>query len=421
MRILKLPPYCAPEVISSSHLAWDLNEELVRAGHIIENYAPTPTRGISKEVRKKYKKIKYEERNDGRVIIHRFALFGEGRNPVLRAIRYVLCNLIQYGKGCRAKNIDMVYAGSTPPTQGLLCALVAKRLRKKYKKPVAFVFNLQDMFPESLVSTGMTKEGSLLWKIGNWVSNVTYRNADHIIVICDSMKDRLVSKGVPAEKISVVYNWIDTDATHPVPRQDNPLFEELGLSRDLFYVTYAGNLGNSQNVSLLVDCAAALKDQPDIRFVIFGEGSEKEKLSQQIASSGLTNIQLLPWQPVEKVSQVYSLSDASFVLCKKGVGEGAFPSKAASIMATGTPVIASFDMDSDLCQVITRNEVGLCADAEDVPGAVAAILRLYEDRQLQKKMGENARALACERFSKEAGIGAMLQIYRNACASADKS
>ena len=208
-----------------------------------------------------------------------------------------------------------------------------------------------------------------------------------------------------------MYNWIDTNATVPVPRAENPLFEEFGLNRDHFIVTYAGNLGNSQNVQLLVDCAEALKDKEDIRFVIFGYGTEEEKLKKRIAESGLQNIQLLPLQPMEKVSQVYSLGDASFVICKKGVGEGAFPSKAVSIMATATPIIASFDLESDLCRVVGREGVGLCADAEDIAGAVAAIEKLYNDRALCAQMGEKARNLACSRFSKEAGTAAKIELY----------
>ena len=278
-------------------------------------------------------------------------------------------------------------------------------------RKIPFVYTVQDMFPESLVSAGMTHKGSLLWKIGDWISNVTYRNAAHIVVISESLKTALVAKGVPAEKISVIYNWIDTDTTGPVARENNGLFEEFNLPRDGFYVTYAGNLGNSQNVSLLVDVAEKLADRKDIRFVIFGDGSEKETLQQQIADSGLTNIYLFPMQPAEKVSQVYSLGDASFVICKKGVGGGAFPSKAASIMATGTPVIASFDLDSDLCRLITENQTGLCAEAEDVDAAKDAVLRFYNDAALCRRYGENARKLACTKFSRQAGVAAKIAVF----------
>lgn len=411
MKMLRLSPYYAPERISSTHLTENLEAAYAAAGFQTEIYVPTPTRGITDEEWRTYRKIKYEEKLDGKLIVHRFSMFREGKNPIGRALRYVLVNLIQYHKGCHAKDITLITGGSTPPTQGVLCSLVAKRLSKKYKRPVPFIFNLQDMFPESLASTGLAKKGSLLYRIGEKISAFTYRNATEIMVISENMKAALLEKGVPAEKISVIYNWIDTEAALPVEREHNELFDELGLDRDKFYLTYAGNLGNSQNVDILLSCADALKEKDDIRFVIFGGGSEKDKFEKKIADSGLTNIALYPLQPMEKISQVYSLGDASFVTCKKGVGAGAFPSKAATILSTATPIIASFDLESDLCRILTENKAGLCADAEDVQGAVDAILTLYNDRNLVAQYGQNARRLACDRFSKEVGTAAKVALF----------
>lgn len=406
MKILFLGSYFKPDKVSSAHFGEDLRQAIAAAGHTMDLYAPTPTRGVSDEVRREYAKHRRNETElDGALRIHRFRMYREGKNSLGRAFRYGLIELALIWFGLRSKDVDLLPLSSTPPINGFKGILL-----KKWKK-IPYIYGVQDMFPESLVSTGMTKKGSLLWKIGNWVSNTTYRHAAHITVICESMKENLIAKGVPAEKISVMYNWIDTNATVPVSREENPLFEEFDLSRDHFIVTYAGNLGNSQNVGLLIDCAEALKEKTDIQFVIFGSGTEEEKLRKRITESGLQNIRLLPLQPLEKVSQVYSLGDASFVICKKGVGDGAFPSKAVSIMATATPIIASFDLDSDLCRIVDKEQVGICADAEDVAGAVAAIEKLYNDRALCAQMGKKARELACSRFSKEAGTAAKIQLY----------
>ena len=406
MRILFLDSYFKPEKTSGAHIAESLRKGLAQAGHTMQVYAPTPTRGVSDEVRQEHKKHRKRETElDGALDIYRFSLYREGKNSLGRALRYGILELQLLWFGLWAKDIDLIPMGSTPPINGLITTVI-KKLRK-----IPYVYTVQDLFPESLVSTGMTKKGSLLWKIGNWVSNLTYRNAAHIVVISESLKTALVEKGVPEEKISVIYNCIDTEQTKPVAREENPLFEEFDLRRDCFYVTYAGNLGNSQNVELLVDCAEKLADRKEIRFVIFGEGSEKEKLEKRITEAGLTNIRLLSMQPAEKVSQVYSLGDASFVICKQGVGGGAFPSKAASIMATATPVIASFDEDSDLCRVIRQGQAGLCVPPEDVKAAADAIVRLYEDSALRCQLGENARKLACEKFSKEAGVSAKVAVF----------
>lgn len=406
MKILFLNPYYKPEIISSTHLGENLRSALANAGHTMELYTPYPTRGISNDVRKEYiQHHKTETELDGKLTVHRFPLYREGRNALGRALRYSILELKHLRIALKVKNVDLWPVSSTPPINGLVAVLV-----KKIKK-IPFVFTVQDMFPESLVATGLTKKGALLYKIGNWISNITYKNAVHIVVISDSMKDTLIQKGVPAEKISVIYNWIDTESTLPVERENNDLFDELRLDRDKFYLTYAGNLGNSQNVDILLSCANALKDKEDIRFVVFGGGSEKDKFAKKIADSGLTNIALYPLQPMERVSQVYSLGDASFVTCKKGIGIGAFPSKTVSILATGTPVIASFDADSDLHRILKENEAGVCADAEDVQGAIDAILTLYNNRALCQRYGENARRLACEQFSKDVGTAAKVALF----------
>ncbi len=405
MKVLYLDAYFKPEKTSGAYLSEGMREALAKAGHTMKVYVPTPSRGVSDEVRREYKKRRRDTDLDGAVEIYRFPLYKEGKNSLLRAIRYCICDLCLLWCGLFAKDVDVLPVGSTPPINGLMGTLI-KKIRK-----LPLIYIVQDLFPESLVSTGMTKKGSILWKIGNWVSNVTYKNAAHIIVISESIKENLVSKGVPAEKISVVYNWIDTERTCPIPREENSLFDEFSLSRENFYITYAGNMGNSQNVEIVVDCAERLKEYGDIRFVIFGDGSEKEKIEKRIAESGLDNIVIYPMQPVERVSEVYSLGDASFVICKKGVGGGAFPSKAASIMATGTAVIASFDKDSDLTKTVEGAKAGVCAEAESVDEAVEAILRLYNDRELLAECSKNARALACSKFSKEVGVSRRLQIY----------
>ncbi len=96
---------------------------------------------------------------------------------------------------------------------------------KKFRH-IPIVYNLQDVFPDSLVGTGLAKKGGLLWKIGRVIENFTYRNADKIIVISEDFKRNIMAKGVPEEKIEVIYNWVDENAIVPVKEEDNDLFDE---------------------------------------------------------------------------------------------------------------------------------------------------------------------------------------------------
>ena len=409
MKILKLSSYFPPEQISSSHLTKDLNEAYLKAGFVFENYVPTPTRGVTKEVRNKYKKIKYEELENGKIIIHRFSMFKEGKNPIQRAVRYALVNFLQYKKGSRAQNVDLILSGSTPPTQGLLCGKVKKKLEKRYGHQVPFVYNLQDIFPDSLVNAKMTKKGSLIWKIGRKMEDYTYRSADKIIVISEDCKQNIMAKGVPEEKIEVIYNWIDTDEVRPIDFADNKLAEELKIIDGKFRVVYAGNLGMAQGVEVLIDAARLLQENENIEFLIFGKGVEEEKLKSKAA--GLSNIRFLPFQPAERVSEVYSLGDCCVVMCKKGTGGAGVPSKTWSIMACARPLVVSFD-ESELCDIVKKADAGLCSDSGDAKALSDNILALSHNKQLAEAMGNNAREYAVRFAGKENATSKYVELIK---------
>jgi len=394
MKILRLSAYCEPEQISSSHLTNDLNEAFCNAGFEIENYVPMPTRGVGDDVRKEYKKKKCEIKYEGKMTIHRFSMFRERKNALLRAIRYILVNIVQYFKGCRAKNVSLIYSASTPPTQGVLCGMVKKRLK------VPFVYNLQDIFPDSLVNSGLTKKGSLIWKIGRRIEDYTYRSADKIIVISEGLKKNIIEKGVPEDKISVVSNWIDLDNIVPVPRSKNTLIEELGIPSNKFIVVYAGNLGETQGADVILKAAADLQSIEDIVFVIIGGGSEYDSICK--SAKALPNVIVHPLFPASRISEVYSLGDVAIITCKKGTGNAGFPSKTWSIMACNTPIIASFDEDSDLAGVLNRIKSCVCVQPENRTDLGNAIIEAYnkcsrneETLELRKYAVENASKDRC--------------------------
>lgn len=404
MKVLRLPAYCLPEKIASSHLQADRLEGFAKAGIDVEIHTPTPTRGVDKQTRKQYAQKRYEQMHDGHVRIYRFRMFGEGRNPLLRAFRYVLTNVVQYCKGCHAKNVDVIYASSTPPTQGVLCGWVKKRLSRKYKKNVPMVYNLQDVFPDSLVTAGMTKEGSLLWKIGRKVENLTYQYADKIIVITEAMKRNIMEKGVPEEKISVIPNWIDVDAVQPVKKEDNRLFEEFGIDRDKFTVVYAGNFGAAQGARVVLEAARRL---PQVQFVIFGGGAEfddAKKLAEE-----LPNVIINGLLPQERVSEVYSLGDVCLITCKKGVGTSGMPSKTWSIMACNTPIIAAFDTDSELAEILKKSNAGICVEPENAQVLADAIsLQMQSDEKIV-----DGRDYVCNNASKDAAVNRYIAVIKD--------
>ena len=251
MRILLLPSYFYPEGVASPYISRNRNQRFADEGWEMVVYTPTPCRGVTDEERIEYRKPSHRQdlMFEGRMRVHRFPLPAEKSSPIIRALRYFLQNVKQFNRAVFAKDArscDVMLIASTPPTQGLMAGFA----KKFNKKPL--IYNLQDIFPDSLVGTGMTKKGSLLWKIGRIIENFTYRNADKIVVISEDFKKNIMAKGVPEEKIEVIYNWVEEQSIVDVPRADNKLFDIYSLDRGKFYLTYCGNIGLTQNMDMLM-------------------------------------------------------------------------------------------------------------------------------------------------------------------------
>ena len=407
MKILLLPAYFYPEHAASSYLGENRYQAFADAGFDMLLYAPTPCRGVTDEVRMQFcsKNHTFEKMYDGKMLVHRYRMYSEGKNPILRALRYLLCWIKQYRCGLGAKDIDCIYLASTPPIQGMLGACLKK------KKKVPFIYNLQDIFPDSLVGTGMAKKGGFLWKVGRVIENFTYRNADKIIVISEDFKKNIMAKGVPEEKIAVIYNWVDEEAVVDIPREKNVLFDRYGLDRNKFYITYNGNIGLTQNMDMLLEVAKALEANEDIQFILVGNGAYIEQVRQLIKDRNITNVMLLPFQPYEDISHVFSLGDVSLVISKPGVGANSVPSKTWSIMSASRPVLASFD-ENELKRIIEEYNCGIFTKAGDKVAFTDAILKLYNDRELCREMGSNGRKFVMDNLTKAVGTQKYVDVLK---------
>lgn len=402
MKLVYLVQYFSPEKASGLQLVEDLLEGFSKYGWKTDVFTPTPTRGVTNEQRKEYANKRVEFKYDGKLTIHRMHLYREGKGIIGRAIRYVLFSLECFWKAVTVP-ADFVFTGSGPPTQGVVVGLAKKVSGKKV------IYNLQDIFPDSLVTSGICSEKSILMKIGRVMENFTYRNADHIITITDDMKTNIMKKGVPEEKISVVRNWIDTNKVKHISRDDNTLFDQLKLQRDKFYVVYAGNLGKVQGVEVILKVASLMKEKKKIQFVIFGNGSEEDNLKKIVSERHLDNVSMYPLQPIERVSEVYSMADVCVISCTPGTGGSGMPSKTWTIMAAGVPIIASFDIPSEMARTIEEAECGFCTRAGDEKELSERIMRVYEDSQLKECLGQKTRKYAEENVSKTKAVAKYLE------------
>ena len=411
LKILAPYAYFAPEQAASSYLWQNLHEDFAKADMDCVIYVPTPTRGISLDVRKEYKqKYAVEKRYNDRLTIIRFSLYGEGKNPLMRALRYFLSCGIQFCKcmwGKNAKHCSVMFLASTPPILGLVGAFV-----KKFRG-IPFVYNLQDIFPDSLVGTSLTNKGSLLWKIGRVVENFTYKHADKIIVISEDFKKNIMAKGVPEGKIEVVYNWVDQNAVVHVDRSENKLITKCNIDPTKFYIEYSGNIGLTQNMDMLLNVMKDLKaSHPEIGLILVGEGAYKQQVEEIVKRDSLTNVIMLPFQPYEDISHVFSLGDVGLIISKPGVGSNSVPSKTWSIMSASRPVLANFD-ENEIKSILSDNNCGIFTKAGDKEAFKNAIIKLYENRDLCKEYGRNGREFIMKNLTREVGTQKYVDVIKS--------
>ena len=409
MKVLQLTGYFLPEKAASIYLVENRLEAFANEGFDMVIHASRPTRGLSDEEYAEYKNRKEEMMYDGKLRVHRFAMYREGKNPVLRAMRYSFNWIIQLWYGLTEKNVDCVYLESTPPIQGLLGSLL------KIFRNIPFVYCLQDIFPDSLAGTSLAKKGGLLWKIGRVIEDFTYKYADKIIVISEDFKKNIMAKGVPEDKIVVIYNWVDQNKVVDVPREKNKLFDKYNIDREKFYIEYSGNIGLTQNMDMLLEVMKELKTtHPDIGLALVGEGAYKAQVEEIVKRDDLTNVTMIPFQPYEDISHVLSLGDAGLVISKPGVGANSVPSKTWSIMSASRPVLANFD-ENELKDILVGNECGIFTKAGDKDAFKRSIIKLYENRDLCKEYGRNGRQFVMDNLTREVGTQKYVDVIKEVC------
>lgn len=408
MKLLYFVQYYKPEKASGGILVENLLEGFAKYGWNVQVFTPTPTRGISDEIRKEYKKNKKRQYFfNNKLIINRMSLYREKKGILSRTIRYIIFSCQCLWKGFTEPG-EIVFSGSGPPTQGLVCGLISKYTKKK------FIYNLQDIFPDSLINAGMCTEKSIFVKIGRCIERFSYKNADIIITISEDMKKNVLSKGVDESKVFMVRNWIDTDKITPIKRKDNCLFENLNLDRNKFYITYAGNLGYVQGVDCLIDVAKAVYDNKNIQFIIFGNGSEETNIKERIKREKLDNILIYPLQPEERISEVYSLGDLSLISCRKGTGGAGMPSKTWLVMSAGTAVLGYFDKNSEFDKIINEANAGICVQSGNIDELIDVVKDLENNKNKCINYGICAREYVKKNISKDKSVSQYINIIEGA-------
>jgi putative colanic acid biosynthesis glycosyltransferase WcaI len=405
VRVLVVCPHYEPDTAPTGDVMTRIAGELVARGHELHIVTSLPWyRHHRVEPGWTGRPVRHEDRNSERVTrVHPFPT--NKRNIPARALGFAGFTglaAIMAVKGWRDHPPDVVLAMSPPLTLGAAGWVAARRWR------VPFVFNIQDVFPDVAVELGAITNRSVIG-VASWLERTTYRHADVVTVLSDDLHDNLVAKiqgsvPDPYDRIRVIPNFVDTARIAPADRSGSPgggaYRREHGLG-DRQVVMYAGNVGLSQSLELLVGAARALADRPDVVFVINGGGSARPDLERQ--AIGLDNVRFVDFQPPERLADVLAAGDIHVVPLRRGLARSSVPSKAYSILAAGRPVVASVDEGTEVARVVEKAGAGLAVPPDDPEAFLAALTALLGDRARARAMGVAGRAFV-ERWASPAVV-----------------
>ena len=229
-----------------------------------------------------------------------------------------------------------------------------------------------------------------------------YDNNTKIVTISEDMRKTIIEHGCSSKKVEVIQNWVDISRIKKVNRKDNELFCKFGLDKDCFYISYAGDIGLFQNWEVILDAAQELNDNfNDIKFVIIGNGSYKESMEKSIKRRKLKNTYIFPLQPIEFISNAYSLGDLELVSLEMDMTKIALPSKIGQVLATGSPILGMFDSDSFISNEIIDKNLGVVVNNFQKESLVNIILHYYNNRNELEGISNNARKYAEQQLERK--------------------
>jgi colanic acid biosynthesis glycosyl transferase WcaI len=396
MRILIYSYNYYPEPIGIAPLMTELAEGLVKRGHevrVVTAMPNYPERQIYQEYRGKWYLNEYK---NGVQIQRSYVWIRPQPNLLDRVLldaSFVVTSFVPALFGWRP---DVILSTSPSLPSCVPVALLG------WLRACPVILNLQDILPEAAVHVGLLKNKWLI-KLFTVLEKFAYRTASKISVIADSFVDNLRSKGVKADKIVQIPNWVDVNFIRPLPQENNPFREAHNLNGK-FVILYSGNIALTQGLESVVKAASALRHIPNIVFVIVGEAKGLQRLQQECQDCGADNVLLLPFQPRKDLPQMLAAADVGLVVQKKNVISFNMPSKIQVLLASGAALVASVPDNGTAARAVRQSGGGVIVPPEDPQALAMAILDLYHNPEKVKTLGYKSRQYAVENYAFEQAL-----------------
>lgn len=407
MRIIIIGPHAEPDTAPTGRMLSGIASGLAARGHEVHVVTSLPWyRDHAVEADWAGRWWRIEDTESGSITrVHPFP-GTDRRNLVRRAIGFigfsVLVGIGALRCGRWLTRVDVVLAMSPPLTLAPTGRVVAWLRRARS------VLNVQDIFPDAAIETGAISDRRII-AVARWLERRSYAMSDAVTVLSDEMAANVRSKvreiAVPGPstgsgannrsessgrrrrggtRVEVIANFVDTDEIAPADRL-SAYRVDVGID-DRPLVMYAGNVGFSQSLELMITAARAL---PDVAFVINGDGSARAEL--EAAADGLSNLHFVGFQRVERLAEVLASADVHIVALRRGLGSVSVPSKIYSILAAGRPVVAAIDPDTEIPRLLARAGAGIAVPPDSPDDFVDAIAGLIEHRDQREAMGAAGR------------------------------
>ena len=392
-RLLVLNQYYWPGVEATAHLLTELCEGLadeydvrVVTG-ILHRHEDEPRRTV----------------RNGVEIVRVPSTSFERSKLAARATNYVTYLSRALAQALRGPRPDVVLCMTDPPMVGDVALVVARRFRA----PLLVIS--EDVFPEIALELKRLENPVLIGLLRGLVGLYLER-ADRIVAIGETMRRRLEEKGAQPGRLSVIPNWVDTNAITPQPR-DNAWARRRRL-RDRFVVMHSGNVGHAQNLDSLVRATTFLRDLDDLTVLVVGFGARYQELVALAKRLETDAVRFLPYQPREVLAQSLGSADVHVVGLSSGLSGYVVPSRLYGILSAGRPVIVAADPESETAQVVESVGCGVVIPPGRPELLADAIRDLRERRDELDEMGARGRAYVVAEADRSVAIGRYRQLLR---------
>ncbi len=411
MKILYISQYFPPEMGAPAARASELAHHWAQAGHdvsVLTGFPNHPTGVVPGEWRSRLRRLIYNEKI-GKVKVFRSWLWPLPNRKAHERMRNYASFCISAGlRGLALPRPDVIIATSPQ----LLVAVSGWWLG--FAQQVPFVFEVRDLWPESLIGVGMGDENSLLHHGLAAVARFLYERAHRIVVVTPAFKQHLIQRWrVPEERIAVVENGVEADLFAPQPPAANlALRQQLG-AEGKFLVCYAGTMGMAHGLETLLDAASQLQAQnPQVMFLLIGEGAEKERIKSRAQDQGLRNVHFLDQQAREKIPAFISASDVCLVLLKKtDVFKTVIPTKMLEFMSCSRPVIVG--VDGQARQIVEESGGGIVIEPENATELAQAIHQFAANPAYGAALGQKGREYILRHFSRRQTAEKYIEILKS--------